>query len=298
MIVGRKKNTFSLLFSLNGSVLPRILPRILAVAAFAAGAVWIDETWMNLQHANAAAFAVFGIALSLFLGFRNNAAYERWWEARRLWGGLIADMRALSREAELFLDNRDRRHRLLRMAAGFLHLHRLDLRQQPADEDALRWLPDAAIVGTAHPPSAALDAMSAELAEARKAGELDGFGARALAERLASITLAQAGSERIATTPLPFVYSLLVYRTTFLYCILLPLGLIEVSGWLTPLFAAVVAYVFFGLAEVTEELETPFSFAANGLPLNAMCRTVEISLAPHLDLPVPEKLRAVRGRLD
>ena len=49
------------------------------------------------------AVTVLGVALSLFLGFRNNAAYDRWWEARKLWGGLLADMRSLAREVEVFL---------------------------------------------------------------------------------------------------------------------------------------------------------------------------------------------------
>ena len=56
--------------------------------AFATVLVLLDQTVLPLKHVNATPFAVFGVALSLFLGFRNNAAYDRWWEARRLWGGL------------------------------------------------------------------------------------------------------------------------------------------------------------------------------------------------------------------
>ncbi|WP_350333992.1 bestrophin family ion channel [Coralliovum pocilloporae] len=91
-------------------------------------------------------------------------------------------------------------------------------------------------------------------------------------------------------TPLPFVYSPLVRRTTYLYCALLPFALIETTGWFAPLFAAVVAYVFFGLQTVTNELEHPFANVENGLPLDAMCRTIEISVAETLGDPAPEPL--------
>ena len=67
---------------------------------------------------------------------------------------------------------------------------------------------------------------------------------------------------------------------------------------LTPLFAGIVAYTFFGLAEVTEELTHPFGPTANALPLDAICRAVEISLAPHLNEPAPPPLAPVAFRLD
>lgn len=79
-------------------------------------------------------------------------------------------------------------------------------------------------------------------------------------------------------------------RTTYLYCFLLPFALIESTGWFTPVFAAVVAYVFFGLQAVTNELERPFANVQNGLPLDAMCRVIDISVAEALGREPPEPL--------
>ncbi|QBY00881.1 hypothetical protein E2K80_09205 [Rhodophyticola sp. CCM32] len=290
MIIRDKPTFVQLFFALQGSVLPRIAPRILMLTGLAAGLTWADRAaFLPLAHPSAAPFAIFGVALSMFLGFRNNAAYDRWWEGRKLWGQLIADLRALGRESEVFITAPERRIRILKAALAFLHLHRANLRHVPDDTKA-RDLTGEDFSSAAHPPCAALDRVGTELAAARNAGETDGFGARALAERLGSITLAQAGCERIATTPLPYVYSLLIFRTTYLYCLLLPLGLVDQAGWLTPVFVAVVAYVFLGLAEVTEELSEPFGTSVNGLPLDAMCRVVEISLAPRLGQEVPAAL--------
>lgn len=292
MILRDKPGILALLFAVRGSVLPHIAPQLLFVGLFSAAVVVIDRHILTLPHVQAAPLAVFGVALSLFLGFRNNAAYDRWWEARRLWGGLLADARSIAREAELFLSDPKDRRRLLVAMRAFLHQHRCALRGLNPDEAALRESPEEPS------PDATLDAMAKHLAEAFRAGRMDGFGARTLSARLSAIALAQAGCERIRLTPLPYVYSLLIFRTSWLYCLLLPFALLEPTGWLTPLFAVIVAYTFFGLAEVTEELAHPFGLTANALPLDAICRTAEISLAPHLGEEAPPPLLPVGYRLD
>jgi putative membrane protein len=106
------------------------------------------------------------------------------------------------------------------------------------------------------------------------------------------MALQQTGNERIANTPLPYAYSLAIYRTTYIYCLLLPLALVGPAGWLTPLFVGLVAYMFLALAEVGEELSQPFGKSPNALALDAICRAAEISLAPHLGLAPPEPLIA------
>jgi ion channel-forming bestrophin family protein len=292
MIIREKPGILALLFAVRGSVLPHIAPQLLFFGLFAAAVVGIDRYLVTLPHVQAAPLAVFGVALSLFLGFRNNAAYDRWWEARRLWGALLADARSIAREAEIFLADPQDRRRLLTATRAFLHQHRCALRGQPNDEAALRDAP-------ADPsPDATLDAMAEQLADALRDGRMDGFGARTLSTRLSTIALSQAGCERIRLTPLPYVYSLLIFRTSWLYCLLLPFALLEPTGWLTPLFAVIVAYTFFGLAEVTEELAHPFGLTANALPLDAICRAAEISLAPHLGEAPPPQLLPVDYRLD
>lgn len=285
MIIRDKPGFMDLVFAIRGSVLPHIAPMLGMLMVFAAVMVGIDRHFAVLPHVEGAPFTVFGIALSLFLGFRNNAAYDRWWEARRLWGGLLGDLRALAREAEVFVPDLTLRRGMLRDALAFLHLHRANLRRIAPDRAAFPELAAAP-----HPPCAALDRLAATVARAHAEGGIDGFGARTLTGRLASMTAAQAGCERIAVTPLPYVYSLLIFRTTYVYCLLLPLALIGPAGWLTPLFVGIVAYVFLGLAEVTEELSHPFGPTLNALPLDAICRTAEISLAPHLGEAAPAPL--------
>lgn len=291
MIIRDKPRAWELAFAMRGSVLPHIALPLLGVIALAAVMVFLDHQFGLLPHIEGIPFTVFGIALSLFLSFRNNAAYDRWWEARKLWGGLLADLRSLARELEVFLPDQSVRHRILRQSMAFLHLHRAQLRRLTHDAESQSRSPE--LLADPHPPCSALNLINADIATAYAAKQIDGFGARTLTARLGNIALQQAGCERIAATPLPFVYSLLIYRTTYLFCLLLPMALVGTSGWLTPLFVGIVAYVFLGLAEVTEELSHPFGITLNALPLDAICRTAEISLAPHLGEPAPKPLQPI-----
>lgn len=291
MIVRDRPNLWDLLTALRGSIVPRIAVPVLVLAAFATAVVVLDRMTGAVPRLDGSAFAVFGIGLSLFLGFRNNAAYDRWWEARKLWGGLLADLRALAREAEVFVADTGARRAMLEAALDFIHAHRINLRGLP-----MRDAPRAGVVALAdapHPPCAALDGVGAMIAAGHRAGGIDGFGARSLTTRIGGIAQQQAGCERIANSPLPFVYSLLIYRTSYLYCLLLPFALTATTGWATPLFVTVVGYMFLGLAEVTEELSHPFAASPNGIAMDAICRAAEISLAPHLGRVAPPPLAPV-----
>ncbi|SFH15156.1 bestrophin family ion channel [Sulfitobacter dubius] len=118
-------------------------------------------------------------------------------------------------------------------------------------------------------------------------GAINGSGQMTISNTLSSLARSRAGCERMATTPLPFIYSLMVRRTIYLYCWLLPFALIEATSWFAPVFAAVVACVFFGLQAVTNELAHPFRHVQNGLSLDAMCRVIKISACEALGQEAP-----------
>ena len=210
-------------------------------------------------------------------------------------GMMIADVRNLGRHMCVFVGKGEDREKILSCAVAFAHLHRGFLRGADVKADIIPWVGDEkanAMVTKKNPADAALRSMADKIGKLIKEDAISGFGQMTISQTLSSLALAQAGCERIFTTPLPFVYSLLVRRTTYLYCWLLPFALIEATGWFAPIFAAVVAYVFFGLQAVTNELELPFRNVQNGLPLDAMCRTIEISVSEALDRTPPAALAA------
>jgi putative membrane protein len=106
------------------------------------------------------------------------------------------------------------------------------------------------------------------------------------------------GCERIHGTPIPFAYILLLHRTVYMYCLLLPFCLVGSVGWATPLMVGVLAYTFFGLDALGDQIESPFERLPNDLALDAICRTIEISLGALLgEQDLPEPLQPVDGVL-
>ena len=104
MIVRPRPNFWKLFFVMRGSVVPRILPQIFGFALYGAAVVAVVKALkLDLGNAGVAPFALLGVALSLYMGFRNNAAYDRWWEARKLWGQLVFEIRNLSRAASALI---------------------------------------------------------------------------------------------------------------------------------------------------------------------------------------------------
>lgn len=286
MIDRERPRGLKLLFVWRGSVVARILPQILGFALYAAGVVAVTQALgLGFSNAGVAPFALVGVTLSVYLSFRNNAAYDRWWEARRLWGQIVAEARTLPRATEALLPEPGARRRFLMSFLAFCHLLRGRLRDIDAQGEAGTFVPD--------PPRSATEAlrrMGSELAGLRRTGALDPIGHRILEERLTALTQVEAGCERIAGTPLPFAYTLLLHRTAYIFCLLLPFGLVASAGWATPLFTALIAYTFFGLDRLSEELEEPFGTEANDLALDSLCRTCEISVLEALGEPAPPPL--------
>jgi len=293
VIVRDHPSSFRLFFVMQGSVVPKILGKIIGIALLSVVVLLVNHYVVTLPKISIGAMGIFGVALSLFLGFRNNAAYDRWWEARKLWGSMIADVRNLGRHMYVFVGKGEEREVILAYAVAFAHLHRGFLRGVDVQPEVTGWVGEesaASMIGKQNPADAALRAIAHRIGALIKKDAISGFGQMTISQTLSSLAFAQAGCERILTTPLPFVYSLLVRRTTYLYCWLLPFALIDSTGWFAPIFAAVVAYVFFGLQAVTNELELPFRNVQNGLPVDSMCRTIEISVAEALDRTPPDSL--------
>jgi putative membrane protein len=259
--------------------------------------------WAHVPQGSPAPLSLLAIALSIFLGFRNNACYDRWWEARKQWGALIFELRSLARDAVTLLDDggadvptagRLAARRLVLRNIAFAHALAGHLRGQDAGEAIARFVAEperGRVLTSRNRPDALLRESAHELAALRRAGAIADIPWQSLNERLHALTVVFTACERIRFTPLPFSYTVLLHRTAYLFCLLLPFGLVDVLGWMTPVLAAAVAYTFFGLDALGDELEEPFGEAPNDLPLLAMVRTAEISLFEALGEPPPEPLR-------
>jgi putative membrane protein len=295
LIVRPRPSFIQLLFITRGSIVSEIIGHVVAMAAVAVVIVLAHQTWPNaVPSFGGAPFALVGIALSIFLGFRNNACYDRWWEARRLWGEMIAVARNLARQT-LVLDgtpDASVRARLLYMQIGFSRSLARSLRKSAGDFSGVAaFLPVEDLGAVEHSrnrPDAILRLMGRELAALRARGAISDIIFQTLDQSVARLALVQAGCERIHNTPVPFAYTLLLHRTAYIFCLLMPFGFADSLGWGTPFASALTAYCFFGLDALSVHLEEPFEDNPNGLALAAMSQTIEINLREALgetDLP-------------
>ncbi|AOY42574.1 MULTISPECIES: bestrophin family protein [unclassified Psychrobacter] len=307
MIVRQTPHPFKIFFALRGSIIPKIYPQLLLVTILST-AITIIQHWIpdSFPYYGITTFTLLGIALSLFLGFRNNASYQRWWEARMLWGQLVYDARSLTRQVLSFIDDdnehgRETQRTMVYLTIAFAHAVRHRLRGTPP------WADIDPFVASIHHngmrqaknvPDHIMRLMGKHLGDIRRQGLVSEQVIQNMDERLTSMTIVLAACERIHNTPLPFAYMLLVHRTTYLYCVMLPFGLVASLGWATPLVCAVIAYTFFGLDALSEELEEPFGLAANQLPLTALSRTIEINLREALgETNLPTDIMPIDGYL-
>jgi putative membrane protein len=304
MIVRDRPSALQLFFILRGSILPSIWKHLAVSTLLALIVTWTDGQFASHKlHFTPVPFTLMGLPLAIFLGFRNNAAYDRYWEGRKQWGELVLRSRSLARQclsliepmtngvASAVSDGDDVSLRMLRRTAAYAHALRHALRGEAPDADVASWLaPEewARVRSLPNLPHALMLEMGADFALCLRTRRLDPNLAPAIDGTLSAMTAVAAACERIRGTPIPFSYTLMLHRTAYLYCFLLPFGLVDTIGYLTPLMTAVVAYTFFGLDALGDELEEPFRATNNGLPLEALCRTIEIDVRVALgerDLP-------------
>ncbi|GAA5622340.1 bestrophin family protein [Brucella pseudogrignonensis] len=302
MIVRPRPPLWKLFFILKGSIVTRILPQIFAVFVLSLVVVWAHRAFPGWVPAfnNGTAFALLGIALSIFLGFRNNACYDRWWEARKVWGKLVHVARSFARQT-MVLDQlpgaQGARAKLLHYVIAFTQSMVPHLRPDDGQAKAHKWLnsdEQAAFTASRNGPDFVLRKIGEILAELRGAGRVDAIDFQTLDETVKNLAEVQAACERLRFTPVPFGYTLLLHRTAYLFCFFIPFGFADMLGWGTPFATTLVAYTFFGLDALGDELEEPFGTLPNDLPIGAIADTIEINLREALgetnlpDLPQPK----------
>lgn len=281
MIVRSRKNWWTLLFVWRGSMMKQMLPQLLIVFVLSVVAVWSEGYIFSRKvPLNATPFTLVGVALALFLGFRNSSAYDRWWEGRKLWGSLVNTMRSLTRQALTMTGDASNKREFINMLIAFTYAMRDQLRGDVFSRSAELLPPElAAEVDRARfKPFIILRAMGEWVTERQREQAFGEITTTAIDRNLVELSNILGGCERIASTPVPFAYSVMIHRVVYFYCALLPFGLVDAILWMTPPVATVLAYAFIALDSLASELEMPFGRDDNGLALDAISLNIELSI--------------------
>ncbi len=236
--------------------------------------------------------AVMGGAIGIFVSFRTNSGYDRWWEGRRLWGQLVNTSRHFCTQVLAFVD-RDRpganEHAtaLVRGHIAYVHVLRCALRGQSPwdDHDVACWLTADEIEtlrGQTSPNHALLHRQAETLVHLNNSGALDHYRLQLLDRSIALLLDVQGGCERIKKTPFPPGYGFVAERLIQAYGVLLPMGLVDTLGWVAVPVAVLLCMGFTLISEVGRVLEDPFTMFWPALPLAALATTIELNLRQRL----------------
>jgi ion channel-forming bestrophin family protein len=239
-----------------------------------------------------------GAALAIFVAFRNNASYGRWWEARTVWAGMHNNARILARQLVASTDNAIaagtggtddvvlayRRELVLRIIA-FAHALRIELRGT-SDWDGLRpLLPDdefELLLAADSRSNMVLQRLGVRIKDGVRASIVGQFDPITLEPNLAALNAWAAASERIKHTPTPRQYDYFTRLAVTAFSTLLPFGLASVvpteQDWWVIVLTVVVAGVFIILERVGAVIEAPFENSITDIPLNAICNAIERDL--------------------
>ena len=256
--------------------------------------------WVALPHIP---LALFGSAIGLILGFRNNSSYGRWWEARTLWGAIVNNSRSWARQAITNVrwqkeseraEVEGMQRRLVYHQIAYAHALRQHLRGlSPIEiispllhEDELTELQDQRNI-----PLTLQRQMGHMIRVCLERDWIDSLQWSNMDGTLDDLADAQGGAERIKNTPMPKQYDYFPLLFVHMYCLLLPLGLVLNMGWYTPLGSTLVGFIFLALDKIGRDLEDPFDNTIYDVPLTSISKTIEINLRQLLGeekLPDPE----------
>jgi ion channel-forming bestrophin family protein len=274
-------------------------PALLALAVFDVLVVLAYRTlhwqWVALPHIP---LALYGGGIGVIVGFRNQSAYARWWEARTLWGSIVnnarcwaRDVMSISAQAQEQQTLREQQRLLVTLQIAWVHALRQHLRKLDVAAELPRWLAPAELdqtMGQKNIPLTLQVIMGRILAECRLRGWIDSLEWQALEGSLNDLMDAQGGCERIKNTPMPKLYDYFPHLFVHVFCLLLPLALVANMGWFTPVGSALVGFIFLTLDQIGRDLENPFDNTVFDVPLTSITNTIEINLLQVLgqtDLP-------------
>lgn len=246
-----------------------------------------------------------GAALSIFLAFRNASAYDRWWEARTLWGGLVNSSRTLARQALTLIRTGERSHemralqrQIVILQICYVHALRCHLRNQNPYPELRKYLdPEVVAFIRTHSnvPSAILLQIGKLVETAFERNWTDSYRWSTIDGTLTNLTDIQGGCERIKNTPLPKQYDYFPRLLVTFFCLLMPFGLVEGLGLLTPIASTSLSFIFITLDRIGREIETPFENSVHDTPMTSLSRTIEINLRQLLGDEHPRELHPVSG---
>ncbi|MBD1936599.1 bestrophin family ion channel [Microcoleus sp. FACHB-68] len=276
---------FKLALQLRGSVAPTVFPRVVlcGVFGFLVSLIYYYGAPVSWDiFGSVVTNVVFNLVLGLLLVFRTNTAYERFWEGRKIWGVIVINARNLARQiwvgvSEVEPADRENKASVLKLLVAFAIATKLHLRKEPVDSELEARINPAQTLKlkkVKNPPLEVALWIGNYLQQQQNRGCLTSNQLRAMNKLLDSMVEALTGCERISRTPIPLAYSIYLKRLLLIYGLILPFQIVDKTQWYTGLIVALISFILLGIEEIGNEIENPFGYDPNDLPLDEICNTI------------------------
>ncbi|HYC85257.1 MAG TPA: bestrophin family ion channel [Chryseosolibacter sp.] len=226
--------------------------------------------------------AFLGTAISVILSFKLNQSYDRWWEARKIWGSIVNDSRNLVLQLQSFLSgsNDDIRKITLRQIAWCFSLGQSLRGQDPMARLEGHLTADELVPITEHnnKPLAILQLNAQHIADLRRDGKLDIFSHVQINSTMIGLTNSMGMAERIKSTVFPVTYRLFLRLFIYLFVITLSISLSDVAIYYEIPLLLVISSVFFLLERTATHLQDPFENRPTDTAMTAIATTIETNL--------------------
>jgi putative membrane protein len=288
---------FRVALQIRGSVIPAIAKQVIVCGGFAVLISLFYAQKYPVSLSLGSFLPSVGIVLGLLLVFRTNTAYDRFWEGRRLWGSIIINSTNLARRVwvaveEIEPGDREKKNDILRLIAAFSVAVKLNLRTEPLDENLKEFISPSVYskLKTAKtPPLEIVVFISEYLQQQANRKALDPYQLPALQNILDEMVGSLKGCQRILRTPIPFAYAIHLKQLLLIYCLLLPFQLVKDLQWWTGPIVALISFTVFGIEAIGLEIENPFGYDTNDLPLDNFCATIRGNIEDLITLTPGEK---------
>ncbi|NVL46018.1 effector protein [Pseudomonas syringae pv. actinidiae] len=226
-------------------------------------------------------------ALIVLISFRNSSAYNRWWEARTLWGAMVNTSRSFGRQVLTLIDgerddlNNPVKAILFQRHVAYLRALRAHLKGdvKTAKLDGLLSPDEIQRASQSNNfPNDILNGSAAVISQAFAAGQFDSICLTRLESTMVDLSNCQGGMERIANTPLPYPYVYFPRLFSTLFCILMPLSMVTTLGWFTPAISTVVGCMLLAMDRIGTDLQAPFGNSQHRIRMEDLCNTIEKNL--------------------
>lgn len=267
--------------AVNGSVTPKVFKKVIVVFLYSCIISFINYEVPSILLP-IGPFEYAGLIMGLILVFRVNAGYDRWWEARKIWGNLVNQSRNLAIIISNYVrtdDSSSETLKVINYISALPFLVKNSLRKSDSVDDIKHLVEKSdlsKIMQFENKPVILSSMIGSELNKFRHQNQLDSFSFLQAEEARALILDCHGACERILKTPIPFVMAIKSRRFIFLFLMALPFATVGTSIYITPFVTAVVAYALFSLDQIGVELQNPFSEEKlSHLPLNDICVNIE-----------------------